>query len=84
MPDNSDEESYLLEIMASHAALAFRPELPKTACRCEAKVGALTVAFNEMTEEFRKSREIIRGGAALAFVAGAVTGVAAMFLKRKR
>lgn len=86
MPDLSDD-AYLLEVMASHAALAFRPDLPKVNCRCkcEERVDALIDAFNQMTQASIKSREMVKpqvGG--VAFGIGAAVGIAATLITRKR
>ena len=86
------EDAYLLEVMASHASLAFRPDLPKVTCRCkcEERVDALIDAFNQMTDASIKSREMIKpqgrnvevGGA--AFGIGAAVGIAVSLIVRKR
>jgi hypothetical protein len=86
MSDLSDD-AYLLEVMASHASLAFRPDLPKVNCRCkcEERVDALIDAFNQMTQASIKSREMIKpqvGGA--AFGIGAALGIAVSLIVRKR
>ena len=85
MADISDD-AYLLEVMASHAALAFRPDPPKTACRCncEEKIDALTEAFAK-GENLAKGENRPQGGAlALGAGCGAVAGAVITFLIRKR
>lgn len=84
MGDLSDD-AYLLEVMASHAALAFRPDPPKVNCRCkcEERVDALIDAFNQMTEASTKSREMVKPQVGGAVLAGAAAGIAATLIVRK-
>jgi hypothetical protein len=84
MPDSDD--AYLLEVMASHAALAFRPDLPKVSCRCkcEEKVDALIDAFNGLAFPENEAKPPQQGGMTLAFGAGVVTGTAIMLLGRRK
>jgi hypothetical protein len=82
------DDAYLLEVMASHAALAFRPDQAKVTCRCkcEERVDALIDAFNQMTQAASiKSREMVKpqvGGA--AFGIGVAAGIAASLIVRNR
>lgn len=86
MVDPSDD-AYLLEVMASHASLVFRPDLPKVECRCkcEGRVDALIDAFNQMTEA-SQNREVIKPGkvGGAAFGIGAAAGIAVSLIVRKR
>lgn len=82
MPDYSDD-AYLLEVMASHATLAFRPDPPKVDCRCkcESKIDALIEAFNEGKGSEQQSRQ---EGIPLAFGAGVAIGAAIMLFGRRK
>jgi hypothetical protein len=89
MADVSDD-AYLLEVMASHATLAFRPDTPKVDCRCkcEEKVDALTGVFNDLIAELGKDEnhvnpQVTQGGA-LAFGAGVTVGAVIAFLIRRK
>lgn len=80
MPDISDD-AYLLEVMASTAALAFRPDPPKVSCKCEEKTDALIAIVNEMRAQNNKPEP---WGASLAFGAGIAVGAAAILLGRRK
>jgi len=95
MADDISDDAYLLEVMASHAALVFRPDAPKappaaTDCRCPAeaqlrscedKIDALTRAFAQ-NRDTRSPSSRTQGGA-LALT-GALAGVAVAFLIRRK
>ena len=64
--------------MASHAALAFRPETPKVArCSCEEKIDALIGALKETDKGTAPRPE------GVAFGIGAAAGIAVTLLIRK-
>ena len=72
--------------MASHAALAFRPETPKKArCSCEEKIDALIGALKE-TDKGTAPRPAEPQAAPMegvAFGIGAAAGIAVTLLIRK-